>query len=571
MKKILVLIYSLFILLILFLDSPLLNNVFDHILLNLVISIVILKNYKFNKNRKIIILNFILSIILFLMLSYRGVLASDLYLTSPMKVIYFTIIPLIIISSLFINVSFLIDNKDKLLIDSSKPANKDIIKRIFKVIVVLAILSCFSNIRYLNYNDFQRLAYWYKIGEWHTGHTIAWQIIFNLIYKISPMSWGIQIFNTILYLFAIRYVLDVVNNNFGKKALIVFTVLSILFMHPILYLSLPYKDVAFSTSFLAITAVFINVIKTKNISKIDLVYLFVYGLLFSNIRHMMWIGFMLEAFVFFLYFKKNKINYKSYNLVVLVIFILTVFLTYITPTFIIENKDRKAYFASAHPVFNAITFYIEGYEFSEEELNILKTYAPLEVFEKKYEEYNMDSVASGFRMKDYVYNIEKYNIGPDIMKMNFRLFKDHPIKYINLMFRNNSIVYDIADPQNGILSTHIADDGKWDDNHVENYTYLSKLHMLNLNFCKDLKETPVIGDIFFRGGFYTFVFLLYIILDFVNKRKEKLFLFIPIIIMYGVFFLALPSQETRYILPCIYVFPIVTIYTLEKSKKTNRN
>ena len=73
------------------------------------------------------------------------------------------------------------------------------------------------------------------------------------------------------------------------------------------------------------------------------------------------------------------------------------------------------------------------------------------------------------------------------------------------------------------------------------------------------------------GGFYTFVFLLYIILDFFNKRKEKLFIFIPIVIMYGVFFLALPSQETRYILPCIYVFPIVTIYTLEKSKKTNRN
>ena len=136
MKKILVLIYSLFILLILFLDSPLLNNVFDHILLNLVISIVVLKNYKINKNRKINILSFILSIILFLMLSYRGVLASDLYLTSPMKVLYFTIIPLIIISSLFINISFLIDNKDKLLIDSSKPANKDITKRIFKVIVV---------------------------------------------------------------------------------------------------------------------------------------------------------------------------------------------------------------------------------------------------------------------------------------------------------------------------------------------------------------------------------------------------------------------------------------------------
>ena len=53
MKKIIFLIYSLFIFLILFIDSPLLNNVFDHILLNLVISIVILNEYKFNKDKKI--------------------------------------------------------------------------------------------------------------------------------------------------------------------------------------------------------------------------------------------------------------------------------------------------------------------------------------------------------------------------------------------------------------------------------------------------------------------------------------------------------------------------------------
>ena len=149
MKKLLTLIYALFIVLILFVDSPLINNVFNHILLNLIISIIILKNYKFNKERRINIISLILSIILFVMLSYRGVLASKFYLTSNCKILFFTIFPILIISSLFINISYLMNNREKLYIDNTKPASNDLVKKIFKVIVILALLSCFSNIRYV--------------------------------------------------------------------------------------------------------------------------------------------------------------------------------------------------------------------------------------------------------------------------------------------------------------------------------------------------------------------------------------------------------------------------------------
>ena len=570
MKKLLTFIYALFIILILFIDSPLLNNVFNHILLNFVLSIIILKKYKFNSDKKQNIISFILSVILFLMLSYRGVLASGLYITSADKYLFFTVLPLAIISSLFVNVSYLMNNKEKLLIENTKGDPK-LVKKIFNIIVIFALLSCFSNLRYNNYYDYQRIVTWYKSHEWHTGHTILWQIIFNIIYKICPMSIGVQGFNTILYLFTIKYVLDTVNKYYGKKALIIFTIISAIFMQPILYLGLPYKDVAFSISFLAIETAFLNIVKTKKIEKKDLAFLLVFGILFSNIRHMMWPGFLLQSLLTFIYVKKDSLKKKALGIITLIVFIFTVFVTYITPAYIIENKDRKTYFSSAVPVYMVISFYMEGYDFTEEEMDMLKTYAPLEMIEDKYEMYNMDSVCSGWRMKPYHENIEKYNLGPRFVKANIRLFKKYPIKYIKFLFRFNSVVYEIAEPQNGQLSTHIADDGKWDDVHVEDYTYLSKLHELSFNFICVLKETPVVGDILFRGGFYTFAFIIYCLIDILNKKKEKLIMYMPIFIIYGVFLLALPSQETRYILPCIIVFPLYTIITFEKTKKTNRN
>jgi hypothetical protein len=505
------------------------------------------------------------------MLSYRGVLASYLYIESTEKIIFYTVFPILIISSLFINISYLLNNREKLLIDNTKPANKTLVNKIFKVIVILAILSCFSNIRYLNYGDYQRLVTWLKKHEWHTGHTLLWQMIFNVIYTICPMSIGVQVFNTILYLFTMKYVLDTVNKYYGKKALIIFSIISAIFMQPLLYLQLPFKDVAFSISFLAIETAFLDIVKSKKIEKKSLIYLLIFGILFSNIRHMMWPGFILQALFTFIYLKKDTIKKKALGITCLIVFILTMFVTYITPRYILTISEPKSYFKSAVPLYMAISFYIEGYEMTEEELNTLNDFAPLEMLEEKYEMYNMDSVCSTFRMKEYAYNIEKKNLGPSIVKMNIRLFKTYPIKYIKFLFRFNSIVYDIADPQNGLLTTHIADDGKWDDNHVENYTYLSKLHELTFNFIVNLKKKPILGDIYFRGGFYTFVYLIYCIFNILDKKKEKLIMYLPIFIIYGVFLLALPSQETRYILPCIIVFPLYTIITFEKTKKTNRN
>lgn len=570
MKKLLTFVYALFIILILFLDSPLLNNVFNHILLNFVLSIIILRKYKLNSDKKQNIISLILSIILFMMLSYRGVLASHLYTTSTDKFLFFTFIPLVIISSLFINVSYLMNNKEKLFIENTKGDTK-LVKKIFNIIVIVALLGCFSNLRYNNYYDYQRLVYWYNAHQLRFSHTVLWTLIFNIIYKICPMSIGIQVFNTILYLFVIKYVLYTVNNHYGKKALIVFSVLSAIFMQPILYLGLPYKDVAFSVSFLAIETAFLNIIKNKNVEKKDLIYLVIFGIIFSNVRKLMWPGFLLQSIITFTYLKKDLIKRKAVGIICLIVFVCTILITYVTPALVIKNSEGKSYFSCATPVYMVISFYMEGYELTEDELDMLNTYAPLEVIEAKYEMYNMDSVCSTWRMLAYNGNVEKYNLGPRFMKANFRLLKDHPIKYIKFLFRFNSIVYEFAEPENGQLTTHVANDGKWDDVPVENYTYLSKLHELILDFTIGLKNTPVIGDSMFMGGFYTFSFLIYIIIDLLNKRKDKLMMYAPLFILYGVLFLAMPSQETRYILPCIIVFPLYTIITFEKTKKTNRN
>ncbi|MBQ7240555.1 MAG: hypothetical protein IJS56_03850 [Bacilli bacterium] len=568
MKKILVLIYSLFIILILFLDSPLLNNVFDHILLNLVISIVILKDYKFNKDKKNNILSFVLSIILFLMLSYRGVLASDLYLTSSMKVVFFTIIPLIIISTLFINISFLINNKDKLRFNKTKE-DKLLVNKIFKVIAIFAILIALSSFKYRDYNDSARLLNWFVNGMWKEWHTIFWQIYVNFCFIIYPCTIIIQLMNTFIYLIVIKKTLNAVNKYYGRKALIIYTVLSLIFMQPLLYLQVSFKDILFSISLLGVETYLIDFIKNDKVDKKTIIIYTIFAIIFSNVRHLMFIPFIFLSIFVIIYLKKDMIKRKMIGLSVIIVLLVTFFTNGLLPIFLKAEKNPY-YVKYTIPIYQISSFIKDDYKFSDDDSKEIEKYLSFETINDKLEIYNADSVSRYWRIKNSVDNLEKYDLGPTFLKINFKLFVSHPIQYMKYLWRINSIQFEIADPQNGELLNHITS-GRYDDTHIEDYMYLSKLHMLIYDLTDRLSKTPVLGDILFRGGFYLFMYIVYIVINILNKNKDKILLFIPILVISLMFIISIPSQETRYILPYIIVFPLLTIETFIKTKKTNRN
>jgi len=549
-------------------DSPLLNNVFNHILLNLIISIIVLKDYKLNKDKKINIISFVLSIILFMMLSYRGVLASEIYTTGNSKIILFTIFPLMLISSLFINVSYFINNRDKLLIEKTKGDN-ELVNKIFKVLAILAILIAISSFKYKDYNDSARMLGWYRAGAWKEWHTILWQLYMNLCFTIYPNTIIVQFGNTLVYLLVIKKTLTVVNKYYGKKALIVYTILSFIFIQPLLYLQVSFKDVLFSIAFLGVETCLIEIIKDNKTNKSTIIMYIIFGIIFSNVRHMMFIPFFILSIFTIIYLNKDKIKRKAMSISLIIVLTATLFISGLLP--ILLNAEKNPYYIKyTIPIYQISSFVKDGYEFSKEDKEDIEKYLSFETINDKLEIYNADSVSRYWRIKNSVDNLEKYDLGPTFLKLNFKLFVSHPIQYMKYLWRINSIQFEIADPVNGELLNHITT-SRYDDTNIEDYMYLSKLHMLIYNFTDTLSKTPILGDILFRGGFYIFMYIVYICINIINKHKEKILYFIPSILISLMFIISIPSQETRYILPYIIVFPLYTIITFEKTKKTNRN
>lgn len=568
MKKLLTFIYTLFVILILFIDSPLINNVFNHILLNLVISIIILKDYKFNKDKHMNILSFVLSIVLFVMLSFRGVLASKLYITSQSKIIFYTVFPVVILSSLFINISHLLNNKDKIFIEHTKE-DKTLPNKIFKVIAILAILVALSSFKYRDYNDSTRMIGWFRNGQWKEWHTLLWQIYMNSCFLIFPNTIVVQIANALVYLFVIKKTLNTVNKYYGRKALIIYTILSVIFIQPLLYLQVSFKDILFSISFLAIQTIVIEIFKEKNINKNVIILYTIFGIVFSNVRHLMIVPFIVFNLAIILYLKKDIIKRKIVAVSLIIVIMSTIFINGLLP--VLLNAEKNPYYIKyTVPIYEISSFVKDGYEFSEKDKVEIEKYLTFDEINEKFEVYNADSVSRTWRIEGKVFNLEKYDLGPKFLQINFKLFVKHPIQYMKYLWRINSIQFEIADPENDELLNHITT-ARYDDTDIEDYMYLSKLHILIYNFTKNLTNIPVMNDILFRGGFYTFMYIIYICINILNKNKDRVLYFIPLIIISLMFIISIPSQETRYILPSIIVFPLFTLITFEKSKKTNRN
>ena len=61
---------------------------------------------------------------------------------------------------------------------------------------------------------------------------------------------------------------------------------------------------------------------------------------------MMWPGFILQALFTFIYLKKDTIKKKALGITCLIVFILTMFITYITPRYLLTISEPKSYFKS---------------------------------------------------------------------------------------------------------------------------------------------------------------------------------------------------------------------------------
>ena len=229
------------------------------------------------------------------------------------------------------------------------------------------------------------------------------------------------------------------------------------------------------------------------------------------------------------------------------------------------DANKKDYYVKyTIPAYMIGSYMSDGYEFDN--IDELEKYITKEEWILYYDKYWADSLSRKWFLLDKVENMEKYDLGPVFIRTNLKMLLDNPFKYIVELSHIDSLLFEISTPIDGYDWAPVK-------NHSGQYDQINELSSNNLfhittnaieNFTGKLE---VIKDILWRGGFYQFVYLIYIGMMILDKNKKKVLILIPIIITNLLLYISMPSQDPRFILPMIIIYPLVTVLTFTKKDK----
>ena len=564
LKKLLQFIFGFLSILICMMSRNEISSAYYFIVISFIITIIVLKKYTLIKNKRINISSVLLSIYYIISLSYRSVLNSELCLTSTIgaKVfIFYTTLPLLILLSSYINISYLIDNRNKITNNINKEMSFDIKTISLLIITLFSILSFVGNMSLNSYPDINGVLNWVNHGYWSHWHTIGYEIYMWIFTKPFGLL-GVLFIQGLLFILINKYIIDIIDERFNNKHILVYLIMNMLFFQPYVFNHLAPKDTIFSLSVFGLAAAFFDILTSKKITKRNIIYLFIFSILTSIFRHAAIIAVVLTLIVAVIVYRKNKEFTRIFISCIVLCIASFSFITYFIGDYILHAVQNEYYIKYTTPAYMIGSYMKDDYKFDN--INDLEKYLSKEEWKSYYDKYWADTLSRKWVLEGKEKRMEQYNLGPVFVKTNIRLLLDNPMKYIIKLSHIDSILFEISTPVDGYDWAPVR-------NHsihyevVNDFSHNNFFHHLTNIIENTTGEIEVIKDILWRGGFYQFIYLIYIVISILNKEKKKILFLLPIIIIQLLLYISLPSQDPRYVLPMIIIFPLATILTFIKT------
>lgn len=402
------------------------------------------------------------------------------------------------------------------------------------------------------YGDTGQIMGFINTNTWDAWHTLGYLWFVEILSHIYPAPYSVVVCQAIIWVILNFYIIDSLKNLL-PRAVSYYTIIMCGLFTPALYLETMSKDTVFSMGILSLSAVAFIVTRSSKIKVTDILVWAVIPL-FALLCRYGGAAPVIVTDVLILIFaiarKNKKLTATSISITAWHIF------AYILVTVILANAlntiPQPKCLKYATPMATIGAAVSQGVEFKPEEVDTLEKLMPLEEWCNNYNPYSSDDLTKPWgKLGDSGYYellklVDNEDFGKELIKINLRLFLNHPVIYARAIFRMNSIMWEYATPA--------------DDNNLMTlcevpqtveitYTWLFKF---TRNTTIILDHNPYTRAFFSRSGVSTFVILLTLFVAL--KRKETRFEFIavtPIVIVMLLLSISIPVQDPRYILPAI--------------------
>ncbi len=436
---------------------------------------------------------------------------------------------------------------------------------VISAVSVAFLLSCYPG---WNYPDI--IMAWDQAFDeaWNEWHTLGFLYFVRLCSYLWGSPYMVLIVQTLLWLLVNAYVLGLMEDTGRVTAIRTYTMLSLLLFLPYIYLQAMMKDTIFSICMLGTCASLYTLVHREHLRTRDLITFALCSLGASLFRHAGVVVVCLAILIAILVRARLGLRELAWPISVLVAIPLVYFgLVNVLGLQVLEAKENPKYIKYTVPFYMAGEFVSDSsVEMDPEDIAFLETFEEISEWQAYHSKYYADPVAREYGMLWAIEFMEEEEFGPQIMALNVRCFLKYPLKYLENLSHITSILWQAARPADGyewgpIEGMAVDYEQGISDVVVNGFTKITR-GLSNLS-----GQLPIVRSVLWRGGLIQFAYFALICFLFARKRKRDIVMALPVVLFQASLYLSIPSQDPRYILGMIEVFPLFAVLGMIRTPK----
>ncbi len=376
------------------------------------------------------------------------------------------------------------------------------------------------------------------LTELNDHHPLFFLIYIRAIKFIFFGFDGYILINIILYsLLLARLLVFFLKNGSDFRVLLVFSfVFSI--VPSIGYMMVTYwKDVLYGISIFYFSYILIYYTKTikenNNPNKYIFFELFIATLFIIGTRHNGIAVVLFSFFVLFFCFKKirNKLVF-----ILSIAVLVNYFFIFIAFQF---GGAKKTWMSFDHVLVKHLSTFLHEKKLDEEGKKVLAKIMPIDSFETQFSYYSHDGYAFGNSGNEYRENVK--SLKSEIRNAFFRNIKNNPTIFFKSEFMMTELIWSPIPIKGSFRNTYCSECG------AGKFSYLNNLMKKLVSNSNRIDKPLYTRLIFWSGSFQVWILLLLFIFIAVTKGLYWTLPFLPLIGNVGSLFIALVSQDFRYL------------------------
>lgn len=414
---------------------------------------------------------------------------------------------------------------------------------------------------------------WYSVmhGSYSDWHTVTYLYILKIVQKLFGTPYPIVIFQGVLWIAVNQYALFLLEKYAPfKYADIFYLIVSFCLFGCYRAISNIEKDTLWNMCFFLFCLCIFDLVKTIRIRWYHFLLLSISASITATIRHMGNV-IVIITFIFLLIFinyKKRaytKIHFRLILFLLIFIMLARIFLLNIVGFGILHAAPNPSYVKYSIPMtmIGAVTV---NEDLPEDDVVTLEQIMPLEKWQSCYNKYYADDISRDWGpIGEDIYKLNDASLRKTVLLMNLKFLFSYPTTYLTAYLDITSILWEMGTPADGYewipISLYSAS--------IDPYPELSHLQTHYNAVTNALEKTsafsdkiPIYSSICWRGGFALFTLILCFFLLIKKKHLYDLIVFLPILLLTGVLFLASPSQDPRYINSWQMLMNFLLIYSI---------